>query len=279
MLFRKQLMKQPLFHDAVRSVFDALTPLVAHHVLLVRKVGLVQFVRQITHAVGLQPKRQFQLVRRQRFEIIRAVEIRRAVDVRSARRFQEMNMRAARHVPRSFKHHVLEQMRKPGAPRQFVRRTDVIPEVDRHQWQPVVFGENHLQAVLQLVFFESQLRHFEWRGLGRSRLCSCLGRRFFSRVRRPRLRLRARRIRKGHESKQTQRQCILPKKPHYGILSIRRNLTRSQRTAAADVLKARLLAYLCSATVQALCDFGRGQNVGQFAQAAAKLVYCQTWFA
>ena len=55
MFFRKNLVKHRLFHHPVRRVFHALPPLVAHHILLVRKIGLVQFVRQITHAIGLQP--------------------------------------------------------------------------------------------------------------------------------------------------------------------------------------------------------------------------------
>ena len=55
MLFRKELVKQPLFHYAVRSVLNTLPPLIADYVLLVREVRLVQLVRQITHAVGLQP--------------------------------------------------------------------------------------------------------------------------------------------------------------------------------------------------------------------------------
>ena len=108
MLFRKELMEQPFFHHAVGSVLHALPALIADHVLLIRKIGLVQFVRQITHAVGLQPQRELQLIRRQRFEIVGAVKIGRAVDIRRPRRFQVVEMRTPRHVPRSFEHHVLE---------------------------------------------------------------------------------------------------------------------------------------------------------------------------
>src|SRR6267154_3301674 len=129
MLFRKKLMEQPFFHYAVRSVFHALPPLVAYHVLLIRKICLVQFVRQITHAVGLQPQRQFQLIRRQRLEIICAIKIRGAVDIRSARSFQIMKVRAAGNVPRSFEHHVLEQMRETGTPRKFVRSEEHTSEL------------------------------------------------------------------------------------------------------------------------------------------------------
>ena len=57
-LLRKYLVKHSFFHHAVWSVFHALPPFVAHYILLIRKIRLVQFVRQIAHAVGLQPKRQ-----------------------------------------------------------------------------------------------------------------------------------------------------------------------------------------------------------------------------
>ena len=99
---------QTLFDDAIRGVFQALAALVAHHVLLVRKIGLVQFVRQIAHAVGFEPQGQFELVRRKRFEIIGAVEIGRAINVACARGFQQMEVRAAGNVFRSFEHHVFE---------------------------------------------------------------------------------------------------------------------------------------------------------------------------
>ena len=90
---------QPFFDGPVRLVLHALTALIADNVLLVGKIGLIQLVRQVAHAVGFEPKRKLQLVRRQRLEIIRAVKIRGAVDVRSARRFQIVEVRTARHVP------------------------------------------------------------------------------------------------------------------------------------------------------------------------------------
>ena len=81
-----------------------------------------------------------------------------------------MKMRAARHVPRSFKHHVFEKMRETRAPRKFVRRSHVVPQVHRHHWQPMIFGKDHLQPVVQLVLFEFQLRHHQRGGLRRRNL-------------------------------------------------------------------------------------------------------------
>src|SRR5262245_12845137 len=58
------------------------------------------------------------------------------------------------HVLRTFKHHVLEQMRKSCPPRSFVGRTNVIPEIHRHERQGVILGQDHLQPVFQFVFLE-----------------------------------------------------------------------------------------------------------------------------
>ena len=52
---------------------------------------------------------------------------------------------------------MLEQVREAGAAGLFVRRTDVIPEVDRHHRQPVILGQDHVEAVRQRVFFEVDL--------------------------------------------------------------------------------------------------------------------------
>ena len=109
-------MKQALLYDAVGSVFRALPALVPHHVLLIRKIGLVQLVRQISHAVGLQPEGKLQLVRRQCFIVVGAIEIRRSIDVRCSRGLQITIVRAAWNVLRTFEHHVFEQVRETRAP-------------------------------------------------------------------------------------------------------------------------------------------------------------------
>ena len=62
-----------------------------------------------------------------------------------------LEVRVAGHVLRALEHHVLEQVREPGAARLLVRRTDVIPEVHRHQRQPVILGQDHVEAVRQRV--------------------------------------------------------------------------------------------------------------------------------
>ncbi len=268
MFFREELVKKAFFDDAVRSVFQALPPLVAHHVLLVRKIRLAELIGKIAHAVGLQPQRQLQLIRRKCFEIIRAVKIRRSVDVRCAGRFQIAIVRAARHVFRTFKHHVLEKMREAGAARHFIRRANVIPQVDRNEWEPMILGQNDIEPVLQFIFFEFQLRHFKWRRLGRrllgrsgfrGSLSGCFRGWLGSGFGRPLCRrscwplcLSCCEHGKG-QNQQPKHENTPVEMPHHGVLSNGNNLAFSQRTALADVLGNPLLAYPASAPAQIVC--------------------------
>src|ERR1700758_5730699 len=67
-------------------------------------------------------------------------------------------------VLRALEHHVLKQVGEAGAPSAFIRGTDVVPQVDRDQGKPMILGQDHLQPVLQSVFFIFDL----WRGNCRS---------------------------------------------------------------------------------------------------------------
>ena len=62
-------------------------------------------------------------------------------------------------VPGPLEHHVLKQMGESGEPRPFVGRADMIPDIHRHQRQPVVFEQNHIEAVGESVFFEIEHGH------------------------------------------------------------------------------------------------------------------------
>src|SRR5688572_25112527 len=69
----------------------------------------------------------------------------------------------------AFEHQVLEQVREPGAPRLFVLRSDVIPDVDGHHRQLVVFMNNDVEAVGEFAFAERDLhprlssQFYRWR--------------------------------------------------------------------------------------------------------------------
>ena len=139
MLLRKKLVEQRLLDDTVRPVFDALAPFVADDVLLVRQVRLIDLVEQVPHAIGLQPQRELELIGWHRLEIVRAIEVGRPVDAAGAGALERPEVRIAWHVLRALEHHVLEEVREPGAARLFVGRPYVIPEVHGDERQPVVF--------------------------------------------------------------------------------------------------------------------------------------------
>ena len=157
MALRKERVKHRLFDDAVRLVLDALAPLVSHDVLLIGEAGLIDDVEEIAHAIRLEPQRQLELVRRHRFEVVRAIEIGGAVDVAAAGAFDGLEVRVGRHVLRRLEHHVLEEMREPGAAGLLIRGADVVPQIHRHERQPMILRQDHIQAIRQREFFEVDL--------------------------------------------------------------------------------------------------------------------------
>ena len=61
-LRRKQLMEHRLFDDTVGLVFHALAPFVADDILLIRECRAIHLVEQVTHAVGLDPQGELELI-------------------------------------------------------------------------------------------------------------------------------------------------------------------------------------------------------------------------
>src|SRR5207302_5208723 len=144
-------------------------------------------------------------------------------------------------------------MRESRATREFVRRPHVVPQIHRHHRQPVIFGENHLQPILQFILLKFQLRDFEWRALGRRWLGAFLGCRFcWSFCRR---RLRANQTCKQQKRGPTKRENNLVVKPHHRVLSNWHNLPFSRRTALAGILKNPALAYIASESLQNALHF------------------------
>ncbi len=147
-------MKQLFLHDPVRLVLDALPALVADHILLVGEVGLIDLIEQITHSIGFEPQRELEAIGRHGLEVVGPIEVGGPVQIAAAGALQQPEVRVARDVLRALKHHVLEQVGEAGSPRIFVRGTDVVPQVDRDERQPVIFGQDHFEAVRQRVFLE-----------------------------------------------------------------------------------------------------------------------------
>ena len=138
---------------AVRLVVHALAALVLHDVALGVELREVERVEQEPHAVGFEPQRRLEVVRRHDLEIRGAVVRRRAV-VAAADALGELVVQPVRHVARPGEHDVLEQVREPRAAGQLVLGPDVVPEVDRHGRRRAVGGQNDRQAVRKRVAFE-----------------------------------------------------------------------------------------------------------------------------
>ena len=103
---------------------------------------------QRRHAVGFEPQRQRQVLRRQRLPehrlVFGGVGVAAAADAGDDRR-----VRLGLDVLRALEHHVLEEVREPGAARPLVLRADVIPDRDVHDRRRVILGEDHAQPVRQ----------------------------------------------------------------------------------------------------------------------------------
>jgi hypothetical protein len=68
-------------------------------------------------------------------------------------------------VLRALEHHVLEQVREPGAPGIFVGWSHVVPQVHGHHGEAALLAQDHLEAVRQRVLLELEARHVGGRRL------------------------------------------------------------------------------------------------------------------
>ena len=140
------------------SVLGALTALVLDHVaLVVERLLETRAVEQEPHPVALQPQRELELVGRHDLEVVGSILRGRAVDVGGARLLQVLEVLVLRDVLRPLEHHVLEQVGEAGAPRGFVARADLVPDVDHHLGHAVILVQDHLEAVRQGVLLEVDL--------------------------------------------------------------------------------------------------------------------------
>ena len=152
--------EQPLEGRAVRDIVIPLPALLLHHVALDVQLLLRQGREKVTHAVGLEPQAEGQVIGWQCLEVIRPIKKRRPIQD-ATDRLHVPEVLVVSNVLRAGKEHVLEQMSKTGAARTLVLRADVVPEVDRYKRGGVVFVENDAEAVGKCVGFE--LEH--WRRL------------------------------------------------------------------------------------------------------------------
>ena len=160
MRVRVEELDQALIGAAVRDILDALPPFVAHHLPLRVELLLIDGVEQKAHPIALQPERQLEAVRRHGLEVVGAIPVGRAVQVRRAVALEqgEDGPLVSVEVLASLEHEVLEQVREAAASLALVHRADVVPDVHRHQRSAVIFREDHRQPVGQLILLEGNLR-------------------------------------------------------------------------------------------------------------------------
>ena len=91
---------------------------------------------------------ELELVRRQRLEVVGAVEVGRGV-VHAAGALDEREVLGLGDVARALEHEVLEQVREAGPAGLLVARADDVPEVDRDDRRQVVRRDDHAQAVVR----------------------------------------------------------------------------------------------------------------------------------
>ena len=123
----------------------------AMHVTLQVELRLIHRRQEPSHAIGIEPQHEGQGVRRAGLVVVRAIEVGGAV-VAGTGRFQPLVELAHRYVLRAHEHHVLEEMRKTGAPALLVARADLVEVLHGHDGHGAIHVENDLEPVGQRVF-------------------------------------------------------------------------------------------------------------------------------
>ena len=137
---------------AVGAVLVALPTLVLHHVPLDVEPLLVQGVQQEAHPVGLQPEGKLQVVGGDVFPVVGAVRSGGTVQV-CAGLLEGVEV-AVVVVTGALEHHVFEEVGEAGAAYFLILGADMVPDVDRHQRNRVVFVEDDVEAVGQSELFK-----------------------------------------------------------------------------------------------------------------------------
>jgi hypothetical protein len=55
---------------------------------------------------------------------------------------------------RTLKHHVLKEMGKSGSAGAFVGGANVIPQIDRYEWEAVIFRDDYIESIFQPVLLK-----------------------------------------------------------------------------------------------------------------------------
>ena len=111
-----------------------------------------------------QEQAEIELIGGEGLEVIGAVLGGGAVHV-AAVVFNQDHVLALADVLGALEHHVLEQVREPGAPGMFAVRAHVVGDGDPVGGGGVIDRHDYAEAVVQLVLFDRNPKRF-WLGLG-----------------------------------------------------------------------------------------------------------------
>jgi hypothetical protein len=133
----------------IRPVLVVLPPLVEHDLALVLELGFAQRWQQVTHAIGFHPQRELERVARHDLPVVRSIPVGRSIQLRA--RFLERLKISAVVMLRPLEHQVLEQVGEPRPAGLLVLRSDVIPDVHRHDRAAVVLVDQDVEPVVEPV--------------------------------------------------------------------------------------------------------------------------------
>src|SRR5438105_1893035 len=129
-----------LEHSAVWLVIYRPPSLVLDHITLRVELLLRHGGQQFPHAVRFEPERKGELIGRNRLEIVRSLQPGRPVEC-PTRALNQLEVLIRSDVCRSLEEHVFEQVSESGSADFFIRRTDVVPEIDCRDWSSMVLGQ------------------------------------------------------------------------------------------------------------------------------------------
>ena len=159
-MHRERVVEDDLRQPAVRLVLDAHAPLFLDDQPLLLERVLVD--AEGCHPIGLEPQDERQVLRGRGLPEHRRVFVRVGVALAAHAR-DERGVGFGLDVLRALEHHVLEQVREPGAARPLVFRADVIPDLHVHDRRRVVLGQDDGQAVWQFRDLVLELRRTDGR--------------------------------------------------------------------------------------------------------------------
>ena len=120
-----------LGQQTIRLIVDSLTALVLDGLSLNLKLLLGYRIQQEAHAVGFEPKHFLQLIGRHSFEIVGAIGVGRTVH-RAAGLGDNLDVLFVCYVLGSLKHHMFEEMRKPGFSDLLSTGPDMVGHINVH---------------------------------------------------------------------------------------------------------------------------------------------------